>query len=387
LATFVARLLPAYQVVLCVFHSPVEEGIMSRHRSPQRSAFTLIELLVVIAIIAILIGLLLPAVQKIREAAARMSCTNNLHQISLGAHNYASANGVFPPGTLISPNSPTNDWVGQGPMTGVLAFLLPYVEQDNVYKQIDPALFQFDTKAGAWAYWTPPFDYNTPGGYPTASGPNGTGYSHIADARIKTYVCPSDNAQDVTIDPSLGGVIDGYFLAIYKGNWRFYVDYVWDWPKFGHELGAANYAGSAGYYGQVYSQWTGPFYLNSKTKIESIGDGTSNTIAFGETLGSKPNTRNFRLSWMGAGALCSLWGLPDFDHVRASHAFGSRHSGVVNFGFCDGSVRPIRKGFYGKTADGIILDQTSWNDAAYATFQAACGANDGKVIDFSVLGQ
>src|SRR5216683_6268513 len=159
-----------------------------------RKGFTLIELLVVIAIIAILIGLLLPAVQKVREAAARMSCSNNLHQICLAAHNYASTYGYFPPGTLISPNSPSNAYVGQGPYTGVLAFLLPYIEQDNVYAQMDPTLFQFNTTAGAWAYWTPPFDYQS--GVTTI---NGTGYNHICDAKIKTYVCPSDNAQDTSV--------------------------------------------------------------------------------------------------------------------------------------------------------------------------------------------
>src|SRR5438105_2726750 len=99
------------------------EIVMTRPRTRQkaRDAFTLIELLVVIAIIGILIGLLLPAVQKVREAASRIQCANNLKQIALASQNYESANGHLPPGW----NSKT--------YVGTCAYLLPYVEQNNLY--------------------------------------------------------------------------------------------------------------------------------------------------------------------------------------------------------------------------------------------------------------
>src|SRR5262249_3884042 len=103
--------------------------------------FTLIELLVVIAIIAVLIGLLLPAVQKGREAANSMKCQNNLKQLALAWHNYHDTNGYFPPGGFINPNwSPGGPWDGDGgwqyDQGSWHVYVLPYMEQDNLYKQI-----------------------------------------------------------------------------------------------------------------------------------------------------------------------------------------------------------------------------------------------------------
>jgi prepilin-type N-terminal cleavage/methylation domain-containing protein len=207
-----------------------------------RPAFTLIELLVVIAIIAILIGLLLPAVQKVREAAARVQCQNNLKQIMLAVHNYA--------GTYNSNLPSFDDWIGDPPhwghwgigIWGTLHFwLLPFMEQNNLYqiKGMQPG--------GAAAPWT---YYNatlTPGGSQT-----------IGSTPIKSYVCPSD-----PVAPP-GEVAYSYTYDV--------------------NYGVTNYAGNAGIFGTNSANVVRPWYWNTTAgyTIGNIPDGTSNTVGFAE---------------------------------------------------------------------------------------------------------
>ena len=151
--------------------------------SKRRGGFTLIELLVVIAIIAVLVGLLLPAVQKVREAAARMSCSNNLKQIGLAAHNFNSTYGYFPryKFNFVTNPDPTNPYGNQTEGHSLFSLLLPYIEQGNVvslgnfnFSVIDPA--------------------NLP---PAISG----GKSNAGLAIIKTYLCPSSPTSVIDYGP------------------------------------------------------------------------------------------------------------------------------------------------------------------------------------------
>ena len=278
-------------------------------RCRYRSGFTLIELLVVIAIIAILIGLLLPAVQKVREAAARAKCQNNLKQIGLGLHNYESTYGKLPSGYISS--TPMLNGENLGPGWGWGTIILPYIEQENLFRQINLAQ---DLLASS--------------------------YAGVRTTSLSVYRCPSDS-------PAQG---DTFQVVGPSGN-----------------LGAmafANYVAVGGTFevSGFPDNNTGSFMRNSRFSLTDITDGTSNTLFITERASKfSPMT-----TWVGAptGAFNPplnpaleeeeaqtfiLTQTGEFDEGRTPNNplqhvedASSMHSGGVNAVFGDGSVRFLR---------------------------------------------
>jgi prepilin-type N-terminal cleavage/methylation domain-containing protein/prepilin-type processing-associated H-X9-DG protein len=222
-----------------------------------RRAFTLIELLVVIAIIAVLIGMLLPAVQKVREAANRASCQNNLKQLSLAVLNYESAYNKFPPGR-VCPDPTQNDMLFSNPQDNTgFAIMLDFVEQTNLHKLFNPQL--------AWYYY-PGIDPKLPNGAPN--------YWAIQQ-QIKLFYCPSNRSQgevDITIPwtvfgfpPDVSPPCAGCDYMMCKGTNAF--------------LDSQSFR-------LVPKSARGAFDINSKTRMADIDDGSSNTFMMGEGAGN-----------------------------------------------------------------------------------------------------
>jgi prepilin-type N-terminal cleavage/methylation domain-containing protein/prepilin-type processing-associated H-X9-DG protein len=285
-------------------------------RSKVRSGFTLIELLVVIAIIGVLIGLLLPAVQKVRAAANVTVCKNNLKQIGLALHNYHDTTGVFPPGYRSSFTSQSDDDgplggnVDLGPGWGWAAAILNRLEQDNISNSVDMTVSMLTVQSKAMT--------STP---------------------VKVYLCPSDPGVSTFL------VRDKFGLPLTN-------------------VARANYVGMFGFGEPTDDTGNGEgmFFNNSRIRIADITDGLSNTFAVGERASTLAMA-----AWAGAvpnGIVVNQSGVPgsvpgEAGVFTVGHTgtviegqtpnnglgyvddFSSLHTGGVNFLFADGSVHFI----------------------------------------------
>jgi prepilin-type N-terminal cleavage/methylation domain-containing protein/prepilin-type processing-associated H-X9-DG protein len=332
-----------------------------------RSGFTLVELLVVIAIIAILVGLLLPAVQKVREAAARASCQNNLKQLALAAANYEGGFRKYPPGVNVpsvvtglagKKSSPNPLLPGQS--ESLLEFLMPFIEQLPTYNLL--TFVGPDKLNGAAGYDSQYINCLVTTTNPTPPG------SYV----VKTFLCPADTAPQQTTYTTGGNT---------------------------YLFGANTYGGCAGVRSFYLSDMTqdGLFYINSTIKSADVTDGLSNTIAFGERCRIDLNFDKVYTGTANSIEQHSGWAwaniFPGYDYLYGAaepinwsftsagitsdsgfffqdqrySTFGSQHFGGANFSMADGSVH--------------FLDQ----NISLVALQALCTIAGNEAVDGSIF--
>jgi prepilin-type N-terminal cleavage/methylation domain-containing protein/prepilin-type processing-associated H-X9-DG protein len=331
----------------------------------RRRGFTLIELLVVIAIIAILIGLLLPAIQKVRESASRMKCSSNMRQMGTALHNYHGVYGVFPPAKVNSGSAgvytaatsfyPNKPYVYNH--TGFV-YLLPYIEQEILYGQYD---FDYPSSLSNWEGGSlPPAPFNVVS----------AGNAFVVGQPVPIYECPSDEQTQVANETGTGPYAR---TNARRSNYLFGCGETDDYT--------ATY--------NVNSKTAGAFGTNSNCKLTEIGDGSSNTIAIGES--KQDHTYSGYGPYWGSGTHTAVQGYvgpvwssslpPDGFNVnfpwgrivdgstgrngllQYAWGFGSWHTNGANFLFCDGSVR-------------FLPDSIS-----FPVFQALNTVNGGEVVN------
>jgi prepilin-type N-terminal cleavage/methylation domain-containing protein len=298
----------------------------------KRNGFTLIELLVVIAIIAVLIGLLVPAVQQVREAAARTQCLNNLHQLGVAMHNFHDAYKKFPPAVNL-PGQEKFGWATapfQNKWTSLHILLMPYIEQANL--------------VGTSFVDNVPNPHNI-----NCQGPNSLGAQYVP-----IYVCPSDSAMP---DPPVGQYGMLYFAIT--------------------SYGGCSGTSTTSTDGTAMLK-NGMFWMNSSVRMIEISDGTSQTLMIGER--SRLNLQVTSSSQvLGGWAWVNQFAQEDNTMNTSEpmegvafhdlNVFGSQHAGgnLSNFVLADGSVRSIPK------------------SVSIVVYQRLSARNDGQVVDMTQL--